>query len=82
MDEKKLDQVLLDIRSYASGVKDWQTIKKEILKSLPPLDRKFFSTRDPLTKAQTLNELEVKIVQKWEKLTGIRLIIKDRNEKQ
>jgi hypothetical protein len=82
MDEKKLDQILLEIRSYAMNVTDWQTIKKEILKSLPATDRKFFSTRDPLTKQQTLNELETKIVEKWEKLTNVKLIIKSRDARK
>jgi hypothetical protein len=82
MDEKKLEQILLEIRSYAMNVKDWQTIKKEILKSLPPSDRKFFSTRDPLTKQQTLNEFECKIVEKWEKLTNVKLIIKSRDARK
>jgi hypothetical protein len=82
MDEERLEQVLLDIKSYAMNVKDWQTIKKEILKSLPASERKFFSTRDPLTKEQTLNELELKIVEKWEKLTNVKLIIKVRDAKR
>jgi hypothetical protein len=82
MDEKKLEQILLEIRNYAMNVKDWQTIKKEILKSLPPSDRKFFSTRDPYTKQQTLNEFERTVVEKWEKLTSVKLIIKSRDARK
>lgn len=77
MDEEKLDKTLKEVAAYASTAQDWQTVKKELLKSLAPHDRKFFSTRDPYTKKQVLNEFESIIVDKWQKLTGVHLIIKD-----
>jgi hypothetical protein len=77
VDEIKLDETLREIATYACHATDWQTVKKELLKSLPPADRKFFSTRDPYTKKQVLNEFESTVVDKWRKLTGVQLIIKD-----
>jgi len=76
MSEDRLNEGLNFVSRYASHVGDWQTVKKELLKFFNPEERKCFSTRDPLTKAQRFNEFEEGIVEKWFKLTGVTLIIK------
>ncbi len=49
---------------------NWVVFKKELLKNLKPDDRINFSTRDPKTKKQSLNNFEREIIQFWLKQTG------------
>ena len=51
-------------------VQTWLELKKILLLSLPPSERVYFSTRDPETKAQTLNQMERKLVDIYQKKTG------------
>ena len=53
--------------------------KKIMLRSLPSSMRKKFSTRDPKTKKQSLNEFEVKMIDIYLKKTGILLKL-ERND--
>ena len=62
--------------SYANHIDDWIIIKKELLKTLNPIERKQFSTRDPITKKQTMNSLEDDIALLWESKTGRKVIFK------
>ena len=41
---------------------DWMDFKKTMLRSLPSKMRKNFSTRDPKTKKQTLNNFERQLI--------------------
>lgn len=59
----------------ANETTDWVTIKRMLLLVLPPKFRKFFSTRDPKTKEQCLNENERALIGLWYKLTGKRLVL-------
>jgi len=79
VDEKKLDETLEFVTKYASHVTDWVIVKKELLKSLTPNERKLFSTRHPITKQQSMNVFEMHVAEKWEKLTGNKLIISKRS---
>ena len=54
-------------------VSSWMDLKKILLISLPPSERSRFSTRDPATKLQALNQLEAKIIKDFQKNTGIKL---------
>lgn len=54
---------------------DWMTIKRMLLLVLPAKYRTCFSTRDPVTKEQRLNELELAIINLWRKLTGVTLVL-------
>jgi hypothetical protein len=56
-------------------VSSWVDLKKMLLLSLPPKERMKFSTRDPITKQQSLNSLEREIVDNYEKKTGVTLEI-------
>ena len=52
-------------------VRTWIELKKVLLLSLPSHERSRFSTRDPETKTQALNEMERLIVDTYQKKTGI-----------
>ena len=76
MNESRLEEGLKFVSKYASHVDSWTVVKKELLKFFTPEERKCFSTRDPYTKAQSLNAFEEHLIEKWVQLTGTRLIIK------
>ena len=61
---------------------DWVTIKKIMLRSLHPDLRKSFSTRDPKTKEQSLNEFEKQLIIKYKEITGITLICRTLKERR
>lgn len=52
-------------------IDSWIDLKKIVLVSIPAQDRAKFSTRDPSTKRQSLNSLEIQIIDNYEKKTGI-----------
>ncbi len=51
----------------------WMDVKVILLRSLPSSLRKNFSTRDPITKKQSLNNFERSLIDIYEGMTGIRL---------
>ena len=61
---------------------DWVTIKKIMLRSLHPDLRKSFSTRDPKTKEQWLNEFEKQLIIKYKEIVGITLICRSLKERR
>jgi 8-oxo-dGTP pyrophosphatase MutT (NUDIX family) len=73
----RITDALQFVASYAADARDWITIKKELLKTLPSDDRKMFSTRDPITKKQRTNEYERDLARQWTELTGKSLLFKD-----
>ena len=54
-------------------VQTWIELKKILLLSLPPSQRVHFSTRDPETKTQCMNKMELELVDIYQKKTGITL---------
>ncbi len=54
-------------------VNTWLELKKILLVSLPPPQRRVFSTRDPKTKKQSINSFEKKLVNNYYSMTGIQL---------
>jgi len=52
------------------------------MKGLPPAIRKNFSTRDPKTKEQNLNDLEKEIINYHREQTGVRLILRSLDERR
>jgi len=68
---------LREIYSYANHVDDWIVIKKELLRTLHPTDRKLFSTRDPITKRQRTNDFERNLAKIWEDMTHRPVVFKD-----
>jgi len=81
MNREILNEAIDVVSSYAGGITDWVVIKKELLKTLTPADRMYFSTRDPVTKIQRLNDFERIVIDLWQQKTGIRLILKNHEEK-
>lgn len=76
MTPNRLEEGLQFVARYASKVEEWTVVKKELLKFFTPEERKNFSTRDPLTKAQSLNDFEKKLIERWLQITGVGLILK------
>ena len=64
------------VHSYAGHVDDWLTVKKELLRALPPDLRALFSTRDPVTKRQRTNDFERQLVERWSEMTGRPVVLK------
>jgi len=81
MDKFILDEAISIVSSYVGLTNNWMIIKKELLKTLSPQDRMYFSTRDPVTKKQTMNTFEKIVAEKWRDKTGIYPILIDRNER-
>lgn len=65
------------ISTVAGEESQWVLIKRQLLLSLPPELRKLFSTRDPKSKRQALNDFEIKVINMYEKMTGIKLELFD-----
>jgi hypothetical protein len=83
MDRKTLDEAINLVASYAGNVNDWMIIKKELLKTLSSHDRMYFSTRDPKTKEQSMNQFEKIVAEKWYNKTGVYpILIGHNNEKK
>jgi len=71
-----------EIASFAEGCDDWVTIKIEIMQRLHPSLRRLFSTRDSITKEQSLNDFERDLVERYKQKTGIDLIVRTREERR
>jgi len=80
MNREILDEAINIVSSYTGNITDWVVIKKELLKTLTPVDRMYFSTRDPITKLQRLNDFERIVIERWQQKTGIHLILKNHEE--
>ena len=70
MNKQVIDEAIDFVASYVGQTNDWMVIKKELLKTLTPADRMYFSTRDPYTKKQRMNIFEKIIAEKWHQKTG------------
>ena len=70
------------VASYADDCDDWVTIKKEIMRGIPSELRKNFSTRDPKTKEQNLNDFEKCLINYYKEHTGISLILRTLSERR
>ena len=70
------------VASYADDCDDWVTVKKEVMRGIPSTLRKNFSTRDPKTKEQWLNDFEKELISYYKKATGINLVVRTREERR
>jgi hypothetical protein len=77
-----LNEAVLISKAALNNTDDWVTIKKIMLRSLHPDLRKSFSTRDPKTKEQWLNEFEKQLIIKYKEITGIALICRSLKERR
>jgi hypothetical protein len=78
---QKCLETIVFVFEYAHDVDDWMRIKRELLKLLPSIERKYFSTRDPITKKQSMNDYEMSISKKWEELSGRKVVFNTHEEK-
>jgi hypothetical protein len=74
---KEIKQALLDVHNIIGDECDWIIIKKQMLRTLTPQVRKFFSTRDPITKEQSMNGFDIQIAMLWSKMTNKPVVFKD-----
>ena len=81
-DIKKIKESFEFVSTYAGDCDDWVTIKKQVLLNLSPALRKKFSTRDPKTKEQWLNNFEKDMISYYKSITGIDLILRTLNERR
>lgn len=79
---KALEEAAHISKVALNNTDDWVTIKKIILRSIRSELRTSFSTRDPKTKEQSLNEFEIQLIEKYKELTGITLICRTREERK
>jgi hypothetical protein len=70
------------VSEYVGDCDDWVTVKKQVLLNLPPIVRKNFSTRDPKTKEQWLNDFEKDLIIYYKELTGIDLVLRTLDERR
>ncbi len=70
------------VSSYAGDMDDWVMIKKQIMLGIPSILRKNFSTRDPKTKEQWLNNFEHELINYYHDLTGVKLILRTLTERR
>ena len=70
------------VASYADDCDDWVTVKKEVMRGIPSPLRKNFSTRDPKTKEQQLNEFEKHVIEFWKEKTGTELKLRSLSERR
>ena len=88
MTKKKIkipDRIVREIdivSSYAKNCDDWMTIKKEIMKSIPSNLRKLFSRRDPITKEQVPNDFDMRVIDYYFSITGVKLKIRKLSERR
>jgi len=74
--------VLNEVSGYVGDCDDWVTIKKQTMLNLPSPLRKNFSTRDPKTKEQWLNNFEKELISYYSSVTGITLVLRTLDERR
>ena len=79
--DRILEQVKF-VASYVCDCDDWVTVKKEVMRGIPSPMRKKFSTRDPRTKEQWLNDFEKDLINYYYRSTGIRLVLRTLEERR
>lgn len=79
--DRILDQINF-VASYADDCDDWVTIKKEVMRGIPSELRKNFSTRDPKTKEQNINDFEKVLISYYKEHTGVDLILRTLAERR
>lgn len=73
----RIEGTLRGMHEYAHSIKDWVSLKKELMLMLKSADRRVFTTRDPVTKKQHMNEYERHLAALWTEITGKKLILSE-----
>lgn len=82
VDPSSVYSTLESVAKFSGDCDDWVTIKIEIMQRLNPYHRRFFSTRDPKTKEQSMNGFEIQLAEKFLALTGTTLILRTREQRR
>ena len=82
MPVERIFEQLRFVSSYTGDCDDWVTIKKQVMLNLPPMLRKNFSTRDPKTKEQWLNDFEKELITYYKEITGVTLVLRSLEERR
>jgi hypothetical protein len=61
------------VLSYVGSCNEWTRIRKEIIKSFKPSDRKLFQRRHETTRKVQLNSFDRALMRWWEGQTGVTL---------
>tara|TARA_Y100000034_G_C6815877_1_gene367044 strand:- start:545 stop:793 length:249 start_codon:yes stop_codon:yes gene_type:complete len=78
---ERIDKELSVASDLGLDFDDWLSMKKYLLRSIPSKMRTNFSTRDPKTKVQHMNEFEFGIARRYKDLTGKTLRLPNVNAK-
>lgn len=70
------------VSSYMDTMDDWVSVKKQIMFGIPSELRRNFSTRDPKTKEQWLNNFERELINYYHDLTGVKLVLRTLTERR
>ena len=81
IDDRILEQLEF-VAGYVQECDDWIEVKKQIMRGVPSNLRKLFSTRDPVTKEQSLNDFEKQLISIWYKKTGVKLKLRSLEERR
>lgn len=73
--EKVLEKIKYVASYIQNATDDWLDVKKQILITLRPEERKMFSRRHKTSKKHFLNEKELYIIEFWKEITGVCLKI-------
>ena len=81
-----LDQTVREAISYVAQYMgdndDWVDIKIEIMNSVRPELRRKFSRRDQVTREQSPNDFDIAVLCEYERVSGIRPIIRTLAERK
>ena len=72
-----IEELELIVEYVADDALNWMNVKVILLRSLPSDLRKNFSTRDPITKKQSLNDFDRSLIDIYEGMTGVKLRLDD-----
>ena len=70
------------VASYVGDCDDWVSVKKQVLLNLPARLRRCFSTRDPKTKEQSLNQFERDLIIYYKDNFGTELVLRSLSERR
>lgn len=70
------------VSQYMGGSDDWVDIKIEIMNSVRPELRRKFSRRDQVTREQSPNDFDIAVLCEYERVSGIRPIIRTLAERK
>lgn len=81
-DRERILECIDFVSLYVGDCDDWVTIKKQIMRGIPSSLRTNFSTRDPITKEQNLNQFEKTVINYYKNLTGVNLVLRTLQERR